>query len=191
MEDGSRFRQSILVVDDTPDNISLVHGLLRDTYKVRVATSAQRAMRILEQEDLPDLALLDVMMPEEDGYELCARMKADPRLRDIPVIFISARAEIADEQKGFAAGGVDYVTKPISPATLLARIETHLRLRSYQEKFQDSASGIESLLSGLDAFARRIDPRGAGGQEIVAAFRKVREEIVRARVEAGGPSKDS
>jgi len=177
-------RQSILVVDDTPDNISLIHALLRDSYRVRVATSAERALRILERVELPDLALLDVMMPGQDGYELCARMKADARLREIPVIFISARSEIADEQKGFAAGGVDYVSKPVSPATLLARIETHLRLRSYQTGRSGLVPGsLQSLLSALDAYSEKLDPTGNGDKDLASAFGAVRKEVVRAHAE--------
>jgi len=187
MEAKSTSRPSILVVDDTPDNLSLIHGLLRDSYRVRVAISAAKAWQLLESRDLPHLALLDVMMPDQDGYELCARMKADPRLRDIPVIFISARSEVADEQKGFTAGGVDYVTKPISPSTLLARIETHLRLRSYQTGRAGSApGGIEAILSLLDAYSERIDPLGNGDNDLVTAFRAVRKEIVRAHADGSG-----
>jgi CheY-like chemotaxis protein len=174
-------------VDDTPDNLSLIHGLLRDTYRVRVATSASRAMQVLERGALPDLALLDVMMPGQDGYELCASMKADPRLRDIPVIFVSARSEIADEQKGFAAGGVDYVTKPISPATLLARIETHLRLRSYQAKLPEPLTGeMATFLSVLDGFAARVDAEDGDRTDLAEAFRDVREEILRTAVATSG-----
>jgi CheY-like chemotaxis protein len=184
METPATARMSILVVDDTPDNLSLIHGLLRDSYKVRVATNATKAMQILEQGDLPDLALLDVMMPGQDGYELCSRMKADPRLRDIPVIFISARSEIADEQKAFASGGVDYVTKPISPATLLARIETHLRLRKHPVcSFATAPGDIGALLSVLDAFADRAGSGGNGVVDLAAAFRAVREEILRGLAE--------
>lgn len=185
-------RIPVLVVDDTPDNLSLIHGLLRDSYRVRVATSAAKALQILERGELPHLALLDVMMPDQDGYDLCARMKADPRFRDIPVIFISARSEIADEQRGFAAGGVDYVTKPISPATLLARIETHLRLRNYQSRSRACASvEMDAVLSVLDGFAERIDPQGNGGDELAMAFRAVRDEIVRVHAEGADFRKDS
>lgn len=188
MEGDPADRISILVVDDTPDNLSLIHGLLRDSYRVRVATSATRALRILERGDLPHLALLDVMMPGQDGYELCAQMKADPRLRDIPVIFLSARSEIADEQKGFAAGGVDYVTKPISPATLLARIETHLRLRNCLAKLTGSSTtDLGAFLAVLDDFADRADPGTGDGGHLAAAFRSVREEVLRASAETSVP----
>ncbi len=115
-------REVILVVDDTPDNLELMSELLMDRYRVKVAGSGAKALRIAAGNMRPDLILLDVMMPEMDGYEVCARLKADAATRDIPVIFLTARSEMADEQKGFDLGAVDYITKPISPPIVLARV---------------------------------------------------------------------
>src|SRR3954464_5293573 len=106
-------RRTVLVVDDTPENLSLMSGLLRSDYLVKVAPSGARALQIASEAP-PDLVLLDIMMPEMDGYEVCRRLKADPRTRDVPVIFLTAKVEEEDEQQGFDVGAVDYITKPIS-----------------------------------------------------------------------------
>jgi putative two-component system response regulator len=100
-------RPTILVVDDTPEVLGLMSGLLREHYRVRVAPDGENALRIARAEPRPDLVLLDVMMPGMDGFEVCRRLKADRRTREIPVIFLTARTEVADEQEGFDAGGVD------------------------------------------------------------------------------------
>jgi len=122
-------KATLLVVDDTPDNLSLMSALLKDRYKVKVANHGEKGLRIAASATPPDLVLLDVMMPEMDGYEVCRRLKADPRTRHIPVIFLTAKAEIEDEQKGLALGAVDYITKPISPPILMARVATQLSLK--------------------------------------------------------------
>lgn len=119
-------RATVLVVDDTPDNLSLISGLLKDDYKVKVANGGERALRIAAAENTPDLILLDIMMPEMDGYEVCRRLKASAQTCDIPVIFLTAKAEVDDEKKGFELGAVDYITKPISPPIVMARVRTHL-----------------------------------------------------------------
>ena len=106
-------RASVLVVDDTPTNLSLMSDLLGDLYAVRVATGGARALKIARSDTPPDLILLDIMMPEMDGYEVCSLLKADERTRDIPVIFLTARTDTSDEQKGLELGAVDYITKPI------------------------------------------------------------------------------
>jgi phosphoserine phosphatase RsbU/P len=118
----------ILIVDDTPVNIKVLHNLLREHYCLSVATSGAAALEIAFSDDRPDLVLLDVMMPQMDGYEVCSRLKADPRTRDIPVIFVTAMSEVEDETKGFALGAVDYITKPIRPPIVEARVATHLEL---------------------------------------------------------------
>lgn len=126
----------ILIVDDTPDNLRLLSGILEEHgYDVRPAASGARALAAVQAE-LPDLILLDIKMPEMSGYEVCERLKADVRTRDIPVIFISALQDIAEKVKGFALGGVDYITKPFQAEEALARVETHLslhRLRHHLE----------------------------------------------------------
>jgi class 3 adenylate cyclase len=124
----------VLIVDDTPENIALMNGLLKDRYRTRIATNGERALEAAAQEPQPDIVLLDVMMPGMDGYEVCRRLKADPATHGIPVVFLTAKAEIEDEQRGFDAGAVDYITKPISPPIVLARVHTHLTLKAEHER---------------------------------------------------------
>lgn len=122
-------RGDILVVDDTPENLALLAAMLKGrAYHVRAVPSGALALRAAQAE-APDLVLLDISMPELDGYEVCRRLKADPALREIPVIFLSALSETFDKVKAFQAGGVDYVTKPFKVEEMAARIETHLSLR--------------------------------------------------------------
>lgn len=133
-------KSSILLVDDAPENLELMGELLSGQYKVRVAASGERALKILEGPALPDLMLLDVMMPNLSGWDVCRVMKADPRLKDIPVIFLTAKSEAADEQVGLELGAVDYITKPINPAVLMARVNTHLKLKQASDFLRDSNS---------------------------------------------------
>ena len=120
---------TVLVVDDTPTNLSLMCDLLEDLYTVKVATGGARALKIARSDTPPDLILLDIMMPEIDGYEVCRQLQADERTRDIPIIFLTARNEASDEQLGLELGAVDYITKPISPPIVLARVKNHLALK--------------------------------------------------------------
>ncbi len=122
-------KATVLVIDDTADNLTLVSALLGGTYTVRLANNGERALAMATS-DPPNLILLDIMMPGMDGYEVCRRLKADPRTRDIPVIFLTAKAEPADEEHGFELGAVDYITKPISPPIVLARVKTHVALKA-------------------------------------------------------------
>jgi putative two-component system response regulator len=133
----------ILVVDDTPDNLALMSGLLRDTYRVKVANGGEKALAIAASDAKPDLILLDIMMPGIDGYEVCRRLKADPSTRDIPVVFLTAKVEIEDEKRGLEMGAVDYITKPISPPIVLARVKTHLALKASADFLRDKAAFLE------------------------------------------------
>ena len=125
----------ILIVDDTPANIKVLHNLLREDYVLSVATSGAAALEIAFSDDRPDLVLLDVMMPEMDGHEVCRRFKADPRTRDVPVIFVTSMSEVEDEAKGFALGAVDYISKPIRPPIVEARVATHLELARTRKRW--------------------------------------------------------
>lgn len=128
-ESNNEEKQTVLIVDDTPDNISLITSLLKDIYRVKIATNGNKALQIAFSNEQPDLILLDIMMPEMDGYEVCRHLKSDSQTAEIPVIFLTAKADIEDELKGFELGAVDYITKPISPPVVLARVRTHLRLK--------------------------------------------------------------
>ena len=121
-------RQTVLVVDDAPDNIDVLTGALWERFRVRAALSGERALVIAGTDPRPDLILLDIMMPAMDGYEVLRRLKADPASAAIPVIFVTALGDHADEQLGLELGAVDYITKPISPAVVRARVTAHLAL---------------------------------------------------------------
>ncbi|PBQ29852.1 HD-GYP domain-containing protein [Shewanella algae] len=126
----------ILAVDDTADNLQLIHAVLAKDYSLRAATSGEKALAMLDQGLEPDLILLDVMMPGIDGFETCHRLKQHPRSAQIPVIFISAKNEVIDEQTGFELGAVDYISKPISPAILKVRIANQLALANQARQLQ-------------------------------------------------------
>ena len=121
-------KQSILIVDDTPENIDLLSEILAADYRVRVATSGERALKIVYSDEPPDLILLDIMMPGLSGLEICRRLKANPDRRQIPIIFVTAMSSVEDERLGLELGAVDYITKPISPPIVKARVRTHLAL---------------------------------------------------------------
>jgi putative two-component system response regulator len=136
-------RDTILVVDDVAENIALICSLLRPTYHTRAARDGDTALRLARADDPPDLILLDVTMPGMDGYEVCQRLKDDERTSLIPVIFITSRTETEDEQRGLDLGAVDYITKPISPAILAARVRTHLRLKAVGDFLRDKNAFLE------------------------------------------------
>lgn len=116
----------VLVVDDAPENLEVLSGLLKDTWRVKVANNGARALAIAAKDPKPDLILLDVMMPEMDGWEVCRRLKLDTATADIPVIFLTAKTALEDEMHGFQVGAVDYIVKPINPRVVLARVKAHL-----------------------------------------------------------------
>ncbi|MDR3462395.1 MAG: two-component system response regulator [Beijerinckiaceae bacterium] len=137
----------ILLVDDEPINVRVLVDLLRPSYELIVAKNGVRALECLQAGPPPDLALLDVVMPEMDGLELCRRMKADPRTAEIPIIFISALGQVHDEMLGFDVGGVDYITKPISPPIVLARVRTHLALRKARQELARQNCTLEDVIA--------------------------------------------
>jgi putative two-component system response regulator len=137
---------TIMIVDDTPENLKMLRELLGERgCKVMAFPRGDRALQAAVRH-LPDLILLDIRMPEMDGYEVCRRLKADERLRDIPVLFVSALSETENKVRAFAAGGVDYVTKPFQAEEVHARVDTHLRLRSLQKTLEEHNQYLESLV---------------------------------------------
>ena len=137
-------QRTILIVDDNPENLTVLGELLRERYRVRAANSGARALQLALQAPLPDLILLDVMMPDMDGYEVLERLRAEPATRDIPVIFVTAMSGTEDEEHGLVLGAVDYITKPLRPAIVLARVRTQLELKQARDRLQhdnDAARG--------------------------------------------------
>jgi putative two-component system response regulator len=146
----SERQANILVIDDTPGNLSLLNQLLRTHYRVKLANSGAKGLELALREP-PDLVLLDIMMPEMDGYEVFRRLKSEPRTRDIPVIFLTAKAGVEDEEHGLALGAVDFIHKPIAPSVVLARVRTHLQIRNWQTFLEDKSAWLQSEVE------RRVD----------------------------------
>lgn len=136
--------QTILIVDDIPENLSILSELLLPFYRVRAATSGRRALQLASASPHPGLILLDVMMPDMDGYEVFDRLRADPATRDIPIIFVTAMDSIEAEMHGLGAGAVDYITKPIVPPIVLARVRTQLELKQARDWLRDQNSYLEA-----------------------------------------------
>jgi putative two-component system response regulator len=140
-------KATILVVDDTPDNIDVLVGILKMDYHIKAAKNGDIALKISRLAESPDLILLDIMMPGIDGYEVCRQLKADHTTRHIPIIFVTAKINIEDEIKGLELGAVDYITKPISPPIVQARVRTHLALhnqnRELDRKVKEQTRTIE------------------------------------------------
>ena len=135
---------SLLIVDDIPWNIQVLAEGLRALCRIRVATSGHKALEIAASDDPPDLMLLDVMMPEMDGFEVCRRLKEQAGTADIPVIFITARGDVEDEARGLNLGAVDYITKPFHLPLVLARVRTHLRLKMKTDSLE-RLSAVDAL----------------------------------------------
>ena len=133
-------------MDDAPANLQMMRSILKDDFKIRVATSGAKALDLVRAEPHPDLILLDVMMPAMDGYEFCGILKATPEAKDIPVIFLTGKTEADDETKGFQVGAVDYIHKPFSPAVVKARVHTHLVLREAREQLARQLLNINNAL---------------------------------------------
>lgn len=176
------FRPLILIVDDSPSNIQVLAEILRGDYRVKVATGGQAALELVGKEDgRPDLILLDVMMAEMDGYEVCRRLKEDPATQAIPVIFVTARNDARDEEYGLALGAVDYITKPFHPAIIKARVHNHIRLKLASAALQEREGQLDLFvehapaaiamfdrqMAYLAASQRWIEDFGLAGQEVI------------------------
>ena len=164
-------KHTILAIDDTPENLTLINGLLKDSYKVKVANSGERGLTLAVTAPLPDLILLDIMMPGMDGWEVCRRLKAEPATRDIPVIFLTARVDADDERLGLELGAVDYVTKPINPPVLLARVHTHLTLKASADFLRDQNAFLESEVDKRTREVKHIQEASAVAMAALAETR--------------------
>jgi phosphoserine phosphatase RsbU/P len=165
--------KSILIVDDTPINIGVISGALKDSFATKVATSGEKALAIASGRDKPDLILLDILMPEMDGYEVCRRLKANLDTRDIPVIFLTSQTEAEDETKGFEVGAVDYIHKPFSAAVVKARVRTHLMLREAHAQIAQQLVEINAELEMARQIQLSILPSTTPkitGMDIVARY---------------------
>jgi diguanylate cyclase (GGDEF)-like protein len=141
---------TILIVDDERFNITILKDLLDPEYNTMIAKNGVQALSRVESADLPDLVLLDIMMPEMNGYEVCEKLKSNPRTADIPIIFISAMNQAGDESKGLKLGAIDYITKPFSPELVLLRVKNHIKMKKMSDRFRDMAT-----LDGLTGIANR------------------------------------
>ncbi len=142
-------KQTVLAIDDMPANLKLLGEILKPEYRFLVATSGAQGLELASSKQ-PDLILLDVMMPEMDGYEVCRRLKANPLTQSIPVIFITALKEETDEEKGLEIGAIDYITKPFSPSIVRIRVRNHLELKRYHDLLESQA-----VTDGLTGIANR------------------------------------
>ncbi|MDD0813932.1 two-component system response regulator [Curvibacter sp. HBC28] len=149
-------RPVVLVVDDMPDNLTVLGELLQADYRVRAANSGPAALRLAASEPQPDLILLDVMMPGMDGLEVLRQLQADPALRHIPVLFVTAMDDTADEAHGLALGALDYITKPLRPAIVKARVKTQLELKRARDLLARQNASLEAEVARRMAENQRI-----------------------------------
>ncbi len=184
-------RSVVLLIDDVPQNLAVVGAILKDDYVVKVATNGEHGLRLAQSDAPPDLILLDIMMAGLDGYEVCRRLKADARSRHVPVIFLTSRQDTEDERLGFELGAVDYITKPISPPILQARVRTQLALKAAADRLHDLNRFIGDSLDSLPdptlvcdlsgkvliankAAVRHFDSRDLHDARLVALMEEVR-----------------
>ncbi|MES2037383.1 MAG: two-component system response regulator [Pseudomonadota bacterium] len=149
------YPSTVLVVDDTVANLTLITDLLKPYYRVKAATSGESALKTIEA-DPPDLVLLDIMMPGMSGFDVCKQLKADPRFRDIPVIFLTAMGAVADETRGLEMGATDYITKPINPPIVLARVANTLKLKASADFLRDQNMFLEEEVTKRTREVRAI-----------------------------------
>jgi len=171
--DQNNQKKTVLLVDDAPANIQAVNSILKDIYKIRIATNGAKALELVKVAPSPDLVLLDVSMPGMDGYEVCTRLKADPETRDVPVIFLTGQTEIEDETHGFDVGAVDYIHKPFSPAVVKARVHTHLVLRGIRQQLAQQLLAIQKELETARQIQLSILPESVpriAGLDIAARY---------------------
>lgn len=153
----------VMIIDDAPANIRLLNACLAEEYSVRFATSGAAGIGIVRSQT-PDIVLLDVMMPNMDGYEVCATLKADPDTHDIPIIFVTAQGDDDDEEKGLSIGAVDYVTKPFIPAVVKARVRIHIELKRLRDLLhQQSTTDALTGLANRRAFDEALNQEWSRG----------------------------
>ncbi|MEO2267658.1 response regulator [Pseudoalteromonas sp. YIC-656] len=175
-ENELTLNQRILVVDDVADNLALMRGILQSDYQVFAVNNAKDALNIAFSDNKPDLILLDIVMPEMDGYEVCKRLKADESTRDIPVIFLTAKSDVTDMSEGFNLGAVDFVTKPANSELLKVRIATQLKIRAHHNTIRNevdlllqnaklreslATASLDKIISDTQSILTAINKMGA------------------------------
>jgi len=138
-------KSKLLIVDDIPSNIQILSEAMKNQYQIVFATNGQKALDIARSDQPPDLILLDIMLPDINGYIVCSQLKEDARTRDIPVIFITAKSHETDETKGFECGGVDYIIKPFSLPIVKARVQTHIELKKKRDMLKNISTRLEQV----------------------------------------------
>jgi signal transduction histidine kinase len=183
-----KYISNILIVDDIPDNLRVLGGILKEEgYKIRPVLNGELALQVAEKEK-PDLILLDIMMPGMDGYEVCRQLKANPGLKDIPVIFISALNDTTDLIKAFESGGVDYITKPFQAAEVSVRVATHLKicrqnadlreLNATKDKFFSIiAHDLRGPIGNMLSISEMISEKGQVDEDTLYMFLKLQKEL--------------
>lgn len=149
-------KSTILIVDDMQTNITILSKILKDNYKIKVAKNGQKALDMVSKGDI-DLVLLDIVMPQMDGYEVCKMIKNDDATKTIPIIFVTGNTSKEDEEKGFSLGAVDYITKPFSPSIVQARVDTHINLRNRQIELEKLSKTIQEKNEILTQYTQVID----------------------------------
>jgi signal transduction histidine kinase len=167
----------VLVVDDTPTNIAVISGVLKESFRIKVATNGKKALAIARASDKPDLILLDVVMPGMDGYEVCRHLKATPATREIPVIFLTGVTDAANEEKGFEVGAVDYIHKPFSPPLILARVKNELALQSALRQAREDRDQAEELLHAMQAEVAQVARLTTMGELAASIAHEIRQPL--------------
>lgn len=147
MDFTAQAKPVVLVVDDSPDILLLISNLLKDRYRVKLASSGEKGLQLVQAGTKPDLILLDIMMPGMSGHDVCAALKRDPATWDIPIIFLTAMSSVADEEAGLRMGAADYITKPISPPIVLARVDTQLKIKAAADFLRDQNHYLEQQVA--------------------------------------------
>ncbi len=167
-------KATILIVDDVVENLDILSNLLAPMYKVQAATSGEKALKVLEKSQ-PDMILLDIMMPDMDGYEVIERIKANETTKDIPVIFVSAKGDVQDEARGFRLGAADYIIKPFSPPIIQARVETHLTLYKQKETLKKQNEEMRKTVRVLENKLARFCPLDDTNAQIAKGLKNLQE----------------
>lgn len=167
--------QRILIVDDSPSVLKILNDALRAEYQISVTTSGKDALAVAAAQH-PDLILLDIKMPDMDGYEVCRRLKQSPETRDIPILFVTVLNETEDEAKGLEMGAVDYITKPIAPSVVQARVRAHMRLKRHQDQLEELVR--ERTRELVEARSRAEDANRAQGEFITNISHEIRTPMI-------------